>query len=176
MSMKYVEDRPRLSVLAPRYFMLFVDLDQPQGSDRTYVADLATIAHYLTTEGPPGDSAYQVARSAGFVGTVAEWLATLRGPQGPAGDPNRRSARVPIGSGLLAPNAVQTLRVTWSTPFEDDKYTISETSFESSSLLGSVQVEIRKRDKAWVDLVIKNGLISLTMQNVLLHVTANHDA
>lgn len=36
-------------------------------------------------EGVPGDSAYQVAVDNGFVGTEAEWLASLVGPQGPQG-------------------------------------------------------------------------------------------
>ncbi|MGW2130466.1 GDSL-type esterase/lipase family protein [Streptomyces coelicoflavus] len=34
-----------------------------------------------------GDSAYEVAVEAGFVGTEAEWLASLVGAQGPKGDP-----------------------------------------------------------------------------------------
>ncbi|MGW8876395.1 collagen-like triple helix repeat-containing protein [Streptomyces mirabilis] len=33
-----------------------------------------------------GDSAYEVAVEAGFVGTVAQWLASLVGPRGPKGD------------------------------------------------------------------------------------------
>lgn len=33
-------------------------------------------------QGPPGLSAYQVALAAGFVGTEAQWLASLVGPQG----------------------------------------------------------------------------------------------
>ena len=36
-------------------------------------------------DGAPGASAYQVAVAAGFVGTEAQWLASLVGPQGPAG-------------------------------------------------------------------------------------------
>jgi len=43
---------------------------------------------YLTGgsgEGPPGDSAYQVAVDNGFVGTEVEWLASLVGAQGPQG-------------------------------------------------------------------------------------------
>ena len=36
-------------------------------------------------DGTPGASAYQVAVAAGFVGTEAQWLASLVGPQGPAG-------------------------------------------------------------------------------------------
>lgn len=35
--------------------------------------------------GPKGDSAYAVAVANGFVGTEAEWLASLEGPQGPQG-------------------------------------------------------------------------------------------
>jgi hypothetical protein len=40
-------------------------------------------ASYGTGVGPQGDSAYQVAIEDGFVGTPAEWLASLVGPSGP---------------------------------------------------------------------------------------------
>jgi len=43
---------------------------------------------YLTgagSEGPPGDSAYEVAVDNGFVGTEFEWLESLVGPTGPTG-------------------------------------------------------------------------------------------
>ena len=36
--------------------------------------------------GPSGDDAYEVAVSEGFVGTRAQWLASLVGPQGPQGE------------------------------------------------------------------------------------------
>jgi hypothetical protein len=42
--------------------------------------------------GPQGDSAYQIALDNGFVGTEAEWLASLEGPQGDVG---------PAGPGLI---------------------------------------------------------------------------
>ena len=38
--------------------------------------------------GPAGLSAYQVALNSGFVGTQAEWLASLEGPAGPQGAPS----------------------------------------------------------------------------------------
>ncbi len=38
-------------------------------------------------EGPPGPSAYELAVANGFVGTEAEWLASLEGAQGNPGDP-----------------------------------------------------------------------------------------
>lgn len=37
--------------------------------------------------GPPGLSAYEVAKKNGFTGTEAAWLASLRGPPGPQGPP-----------------------------------------------------------------------------------------
>lgn len=36
-------------------------------------------------QGDPGKSAYQIAVENGFVGTEAEWLASLQGPQGTPG-------------------------------------------------------------------------------------------
>lgn len=44
-----------------------------------------TVVELTLTPGVPGDSAYTVAVDAGFVGTVAEWLASLIGPQGAPG-------------------------------------------------------------------------------------------
>ncbi|WP_053913652.1 collagen-like protein [Streptomyces sp. TP-A0875] len=40
-----------------------------------------------------GDSAYEVAVAAGFVGTVAQWLASLVGEQGPKGDQGERGPK-----------------------------------------------------------------------------------
>lgn len=37
-------------------------------------------------KGDPGESAYEVAVANGFVGTEADWLASLVGPQGPQGE------------------------------------------------------------------------------------------
>lgn len=39
------------------------------------------------SQGPPGESAYEIAVDNGFVGTEQEWLASLKGPQGQAGPP-----------------------------------------------------------------------------------------
>jgi len=51
----------------------------PVGSQGPSGADGAT--------GPAGSSAYQLAVANGFTGTLAEWLDSLVGPQGPAGSP-----------------------------------------------------------------------------------------
>ncbi|ALM38240.1 collagen-like protein [Streptomyces sp. FR-008] len=44
-----------------------------------------------------GDSAYEVALDAGFVGTVEQWLASLVGPQGEQGDQGEQGATGPAG-------------------------------------------------------------------------------
>lgn len=52
---------------------------------------------YPGSKGAPGDSgasAYLTAVSLGFVGTEAEWLLTLVGPQGPQGEPGEGSSDV----------------------------------------------------------------------------------
>lgn len=49
--------------------------------------------------GQDGDSAYAVAVANGFVGTEAQWLASLVGPQGPKGDTGPAG---PAGSGVQA--------------------------------------------------------------------------
>lgn len=50
-------------------------------------------------KGDPGDSAYQVAVSNGFVGTEADWLASLVGPEGPQGPTGPQGPQGPAGSG-----------------------------------------------------------------------------
>lgn len=55
-----------------------------------------TARPYAIADGAAGKSAYQVAVDAGFVGTQAQWLASLEGPQGiqgPAGEPGIPGAR-----------------------------------------------------------------------------------
>jgi len=63
---------------------------------------------YLTgagSQGPPGDSAYEVAVANGFVGTESQWLLSLvgatgsTGPQGPQGDTGATGAAGPQGDG-----------------------------------------------------------------------------
>ena len=48
-------------------------------------------------QGPEGDSAYDVAVAGGFVGTEAQWLASLEGPQGPQGETGATGATGPQG-------------------------------------------------------------------------------
>lgn len=42
---------------------------------------------FLPISGPPGKSAYEVAKENGFVGTEKEWLASLKGEPGEKGEP-----------------------------------------------------------------------------------------
>ena len=51
-------------------------------------------------QGPQGESAYQVAVAAGYVGSESEWLASLKGEkgdQGPKGDPGEQGLQGPKG-------------------------------------------------------------------------------
>ncbi|MGW0686557.1 hypothetical protein ACWD2L_24690 [Streptomyces sp. NPDC002754] len=73
----------------------------------TPAVDLADIAptdpttpNYVAVR---GDSAYEVAVEAGFVGTVEQWLASLIGPQGVKGDTGPVGSR--IHTGTAAPTA-----------------------------------------------------------------------
>lgn len=49
-------------------------------------------------DGADGDSAYQVAVANGFIGTEAEWLASLVGPQGPQGVQGEQGIQGPAGA------------------------------------------------------------------------------
>jgi hypothetical protein len=56
----------------------------------------------LTTIGPSGSSAYQVALANGFVGTEAEWLASLQGTDGEDG---RSAYQVALANGFVGTEA-----------------------------------------------------------------------
>ena len=58
---------------------------------------LQTILDMLN-QGAQGASAYEIAVENGFVGTEAEWLASLRGPQGPQGVPGAQGPKGETGA------------------------------------------------------------------------------
>ena len=58
--------------------------------------------------GADGASAYEVAVQNGFVGTEAQWLASLVGPPGPQGEPGSGGAGGPTLQGDTAPYITQT--------------------------------------------------------------------
>lgn len=71
--------------------------------------ELAAVAAAQAVPGPPGPSAYELAKAAGFVGTQAAWLASLAGAPADmsrvvALEQRACAARVTIG-GTLAGNA-----------------------------------------------------------------------
>lgn len=57
-----------------------------------------------TIPGPAGDSAYQLALKNGFVGSVSEWLASLKGEKGDEGDQG------PAGTGVVEMQAALDLK------------------------------------------------------------------
>jgi hypothetical protein len=66
-------------------------------SGDTYVVDVALSTQPVTVEVAMARDAYQLALADGFVGTRAEWRASLQGDPGPPGDPG------PIGPAGLIP-------------------------------------------------------------------------
>jgi len=60
--------------------------------DETGVGALIAQAVIDGVQGPAGESSYQLAVDGGFVGTQAEWLASLVGPKGDQGDPGTPGA------------------------------------------------------------------------------------
>lgn len=78
---------PELTVVeAPRDFLL---IDEPAPAPTVQSAESDADILVITAGGPPGPTAYQLAVVNGFVGTEAQWLASLEGqvgPQGPAGN------------------------------------------------------------------------------------------
>jgi Right handed beta helix region/Periplasmic copper-binding protein (NosD) len=62
-------------------------IEAPRGvsQDLSQVAPVPSSAGDAVVRGPAGPSAYETALEQGFVGTEAQWLASLEGPTGPAG-------------------------------------------------------------------------------------------
>jgi hypothetical protein len=77
-----------------RVYQVLLPADDPEVD----LADIAptdpTTPNYVAVR---GDSAYEVAVKAGFVGTVAQWLASLVGAQGPRGDTGATGPAGPQG-------------------------------------------------------------------------------
>lgn len=62
----------------------------------------------ITVIGEQGDSAYQVAVANGFIGTEADWLQSLVGPQGPQGLPGNQGPKGDTGpAGPQGPHGLQ---------------------------------------------------------------------
>ena len=97
----------------------------PQGVQGTAGAD-----------GTDGESAYQIAVDNGFVGTEQEWLASLVGPQGPAGK-NAGYVSVDLPTEQFHPNIDGATRVQASIPisitFEDE--TVLNTNMVLSGII-----------------------------------------
>lgn len=56
-------------------------LTLPPSSPLEVIGGGNQVSLYILTYGPAGDSAYQVAVANGFVGSVEQWLASLKGSQ-----------------------------------------------------------------------------------------------
>lgn len=78
-------------------------------------------------KGDPGESAYQLAQSTGFKGTLNDWLASLKGAKGDKGDPGATGPQGPAGSNGAKVTSVD---------YKDGKltFTFDDGSTVSSSL------------------------------------------
>lgn len=102
--------------------------------------------------GADGLSSYEVALLGGFVGTQADWLASLVGPQGPAGSPAEQGEIVLAvdGGGVVPIAGVRRRRI-------ERNCTILSASIAANAS-GSVSVTF-KRDRAGV--IVTLGTIAL---------------
>lgn len=73
----------RLSSTRANVLCYAVVPDQPTALLEAILVDRDVDTPPQLLQGPPGESAYQVAVAGGFSGTEAEWLASLQGPPGP---------------------------------------------------------------------------------------------
>lgn len=72
-------------------------------SNDTYLLEVAMSSAPVSVVVSQARDAYQLAVAEGFVGTRAEWLASLQGEPGPAGDDGADGATGPAGDpGLVA--------------------------------------------------------------------------
>lgn len=91
-----------------------------------YVGDAAWIqlVALADLEGAPGDSAYEVAVANGFVGTDAEWLASLEGADGDDGIP----VEISVQAGWVCWRYVGEL--SWTQIYQVPTYTTKATGAE----------------------------------------------
>lgn len=81
------------------------DQSWPSGS-YIYMAVTAAFLEYIQTlVGADGASAYEIAVSNGFVGTEAEWLASLQGNQGDAGADGASAYEIAVANGFVGNEA-----------------------------------------------------------------------
>lgn len=96
----------------PRTVGTLIYGDWVEASANTMPAEFLTTPYVLGEFSGNGMSAYQVAVEGGFVGTEAEWLASLVGPEGdegPAGPPNHLSDLLDVDVATAPPAAGQVL-------------------------------------------------------------------
>lgn len=67
------------------------------------VVDLSTLGSTDVSAGLPGASAYDIAVEYGFVGTVQQWLLSLKGDPGDAGPPGAPGSDGPPGADSIVP-------------------------------------------------------------------------
>ncbi|MEU9470439.1 hypothetical protein AB0D78_28245 [Streptomyces avermitilis] len=139
--------------IAPDGWRWYVDIQPSRGRRTAFWADIhgvngATIhldalvptqAPGGGTTGTPGKSAYEVAVDEGYSGTVAEWLASLVGADGPQGNPGPQGPPGADGSNADAETYTDTAIATHAEaadPHGDRAW--ADTKFATSAALGTV--------------------------------------
>jgi hypothetical protein len=136
-----------------------------------------------TVPGPQGDSAYDVARQAGYSGTKAQWLASLKGEPGTPADTAvlaalaarvdaleklkiqqveyRDGIAVPAVLSLLGISATVDVTVTWPNAFPDTNYFVTPQLTTAAALIGKTTPALKtKTTTGCVITVTTTALIS----------------
>lgn len=152
--------------------------------DMATVAPVVPVAELEDTRGPKGDtgdtgpagadgdSAYEIAVAGGFVGTEAEWLASLVGPQGPQGlqgiqgeqgPQGEQGIQGPAGSDANVTNAnvnaaIATDPAASRAAMGVDPASLGVVTYAASASVGATDRIIRMNNAAPANLTIPAGL------------------
>lgn len=128
--------------------------------------------------GAPGSSAYDLARGAGFTGTLTDWLTSLRGPKGDPGSPGvagvaLSAGSVNLGSTLLA-GASRDITVALTRPMPADAWSPAVSIIGGTGVLGALVFDgVLSTTKTTAVVRVRNtGLSSLAATAATVHVTA----
>lgn len=145
-------------------------IDGKDGAASTIPGKDGTNGKDSTVPGPPGASAFDVARANGFTGTPAQWVASLKGEPGNSGMQieYRDGVAVPAIGSLLGSVGTVDVTVTWPTPFPDANYLVTaQLSTSAATLIGKTTVVVKSRTAAAVVLTVSTtALVSVGQATV----------
>ena len=126
-------------------------------------AYVALLKMTSTGKGKDGESAYEIAVDNGFVGTEEEWLASLVGPQGPAGEQGQTGPQGAIGP--QGPQGIQ--GDTGATGAKGDTGLTGSRGLPGPAGVSSVNVNVSNTSGIPSgSATVNNGVLSLSLSGI----------